>query len=106
MINGKTDYNKIMNVISLVLIILFCISTLICYIQYNEYNNSTPFYVFVINRIIVFLLPSILLSYLYNQNTLLKNTYYNITDESFKDNGNYKIAHISDFHNTNSKNST
>lgn len=103
MINGKTDYNKIMNVISFMLIILFCVSTFWGYIKYDEYNNSAPFYVFVINNMIVLLLPGILLNYLYNQNTLLKSTYYNITDESFNNDSNYKIAHISDFHNTNSK---
>lgn len=97
------DYNKIMRDISYVLIILFCIVTINDYINYSYVANSAPFYTFVIFRAFQFILPSIILLYLYEQNTNIKSSEYDIKSEKFSCDLNYKIAHISDFHNTNSK---
>lgn len=99
----KLDYNKIMCVVGVIFIILFCTFTIRDYMNYDGINDSAPFYVFVIIRIIEFMLPGILFIYLYNQNTYLKESYNIVKSTKLEQNSNYKIAHISDFHNTNSK---
>lgn len=100
----KIDYNKIMCVIGIILIIAFCVVLIIEYKKYNAFNNSLPFYIIILLRISQLWLPGIILVYLYNQNTNLKETEYLIKSEKLPKcfNG-YNIAHISDFHNTNSK---
>ena len=99
----RLDYNKIMCVLGAIFIILFCTFTIRDYINYDGINNSAPFYVFVIIRIIEFMLPGILFIYLYNQNTYLKESYHIVKSTKLEQGSNYKIAQISDFHNTNSK---
>ncbi len=97
------DYNKIMCVIGVLLIIVFCI---VLIIDYNSYSifNSAPFSAVILVRVIEFWLPSAMLIYLYNQNTNLKETEYLIQSGKLpKAFSGYKIAHVSDLHNTNSK---
>ena len=97
------DYNKIMCVIGILFIIIFCIVLIIDYNSYDMFN-SAPFSVLVLVRTIEFWLPGAILIYLYNQNTNLKETKYLIqSDKLPKTFNGYKIGHISDFHNTNSK---
>ncbi len=99
----KIDYNKIMCVIGVTLIIAFCI---VLVIDYNSYDmfNSAPFSAIILVRALEFWLPGAILIYLYNQNTNLKETEYLIISHKLPKSFNgYKIAHISDFHNTNSK---
>ena len=98
----KIDYNRIMYIASIILVICFCIFIMKDYINYSYTNNSAPFYVFVIFRVLEFILPSIILIYLYNQNTFVKTNEYIVKSEKFPNDFKYKIAHISDFHNTNS----
>jgi len=100
----KIDYNKIMCVIGMMLITTFCVVIVIDYLSYDMFNNSAPFYITILLRSIQFWLPGAILIYLYNSNTNLKETVYSV--ESYKlpkHFSGYKIAHISDFHNTNSK---
>lgn len=99
----KLDYNKIMCVIGVLLIITFCIVLIMDYTQYNIFD-SAPFYWIILVRVLEFWLPGGILIYLYNQNTNIKETNYLIhSDKLPKSFNGYKIAHISDFHNTNSK---
>lgn len=99
----KVDYNKIMYVIAVLLIICFCIFAIADYTNYTALSNPTPFYVFVFFRALEFILPSVILLYLYNQNTFVKAANYTVKSIKFSRDFKYKIAHISDFHNTNSK---
>lgn len=101
MIN-KVDFNKILLIIGIIFILTFCITVAVDYMSYNTYNNSAPFYTYVLVRAIQFLILGLLLIYLYNQNTYLKQTVYNIEVDKAIDMKGYKIAQISDFHNTNS----
>ncbi len=100
----RIDYNKIMYVVSILLIICFAIFVTYDYINYNKITNSAPFYAFVFVRTLQFILPSVILLYLYNQNTQVKVSHYTVKSKKISNcfNG-YKIAHISDYHNTNSK---
>lgn len=104
MISTKLDYNKIMYIIALIFILCFCVFVIKDYENYNTTENSAPFYTIVAVRILEFVLLSAILLYLYNQNTYVKATYYTVKSNKFSDDfSEYKIAHISDFHNTNSK---
>lgn len=88
------DYNKIMCVIGILLITTFCV---ILVLGYNLYNK-------LLIRSVGFCLVGEILIYLYNANTNLKTKKYTIKNEKLPVNFNgYKILHISDFHNTNSK---
>ena len=98
----KLDYNKIMYVLGIIFSMLFCVFTIKDYINYDGVNNSAPFYVFVIARAMQFMLPGIILLYMYNQNTNLKVSQYTVKSLKLQENNKFKIAHISDFHNTNS----
>ena len=96
------DYNKIMCVIGIVLITMFYVVLVIDSINYDIFNTY-PFYITILIRIIEFWLPGALLIYLYNQNTNLKETMHIVKHNKLPKSFNgYKIAHISDFHNTNS----
>lgn len=55
----KKHWYKFMYVISTLLVVGFIIRTTVDYIQYNETLNSAPFYVFILARALVFLLPAI-----------------------------------------------
>lgn len=97
------DYNKIMCVIGILLTIAFCIVLIIDYNSYDIFNFA-PFYAIVLVRTLEFWLPGGILIYLYNQNTNLKETKYLVeSDKLPKSFSGYKIAHISDIHNTNSR---
>lgn len=100
----KVDYNKLMCILGLLCVITFAIFVFKDSINYNNMTNSAPFYIFVFVRIIEFLLPGLILIYLYNQNTSIKLTKYDVNlvrlPNLFRE---FKIAQISDFHNTNSK---
>lgn len=100
----KLDYNKIMCVIGHILITAFCMVIVIDYTNFDAFNNSKLFYTIILKRVIQLWLPGVILIYLYNANTNLKETNYLIKNKKLPKifNG-YKIAHISDFHNTNSK---
>lgn len=97
------DYNKIMLVLGILFITLFCILTIKDYMMYDGINNTTPFYIFVTTRILELMIPGSIFIYLYNQNTFVKESQYIIKSEKLQSKVKYKIAHISDFHNTNSK---
>ncbi len=98
------DYNKIMCVIGILLITVFCGVVIKDYNTYDIFNNSAPFHILILIRVIEFWLPGIILVYLYNENTSLKQTKYLVKSKKLPKSFNgYKIAHISDFHNTNSK---
>ena len=98
------DYNKIMCVVGIILITTFCVVIITEYTTFYTFNNSSLFYKTIIMRSIQLWLPGVILIYLYNANTNLKETNYLIKSEKLpKVFTGYKIAHISDFHNTNSK---
>lgn len=100
----KLDYNKIMYVVAVLLLIFFGVYVTKDYINSYSLSAMTTFYDLLLYRIIQFLLPSILFFYLYNQNTKVKITHYDIENKKIPEDFNkYKIAHLSDFHNTNSK---
>lgn len=101
MIN-KIDFNKILLIIGIIFILAFCITVAVDYVSYNIYNNSAPFYTYVLVRAIQYLILGLTLIYLYSQNTYLKQTVYDIKIDKVLNMGSYKIAQISDFHNTNS----
>lgn len=56
----KDNIYKFLYVISVMLILGFCIRLGVDYFKYNDLNNSAPFYTFIIIRVIEFLLPSII----------------------------------------------
>jgi len=100
----RLDYNKVMCILGVILIVLFCIFLIKDYMNYDNINNSTNFYIIMLLRIVEFWIPGLLLVCLYNQNTSVKTSEYVVNFKNLpgKFKG-YKIAHISDFHNTNSK---
>lgn len=104
MINSKIDFNKVMFAIGVVLVVTFGVAVLIDYQAYDINNNSAPFYTYIIVRAVELLVPGLLFIWLYNENTHLKQATYSVK-ANLKENENieYKIAQISDFHNTNSK---
>lgn len=97
----RIDYNKIMCIVAVVLIACFVISITNYYINVV---NTDELFKQVLLKVLEYILPSLLLLYLYNQNTKIKVSNYMIKNKRIPSNFNgYKIAHISDFHNTNSK---
>lgn len=56
----KVNICKILYGISIILLIGFAISLVTDYMQYNSYLNSAPFYVFVLVRVVEFVLPSVI----------------------------------------------
>ncbi len=52
--------NRFLNVIGILLIIGFVIRLGVDYYNYQNTINSAPFYVFIIGRSVVFLLPSVI----------------------------------------------
>lgn len=96
---NKIDFNKMLLGIGVMLMLAFLVALTYDYISYNAYDNSAPFYTFVLVRFVEFGVLGMLCIYLYNQNTNLKETIYDITTDKVKG---YKVAQISDFHNTNS----
>lgn len=55
----KKKLCKFLGCVSLGLVILFFITVLVDYINYNEYNTSSPFYVSFIVRGLQFIVPSL-----------------------------------------------
>ena len=98
------DCNKMMFVLGIMFIVLFIIFLITDYINYDITYNIMSFYINAITRTIQFALPGVILIYLYNQNTYVEESKYVVKNAKLPDafNG-YKIAQISDFHNTNSK---
>lgn len=100
----KIDYNKIMFIVAVILIVMFLLFIINDYKQIIYIKNAS----IVLNKVLIyrmlqFILPSIVLLYLYEQNTYLKNIKIHIQDNKLPKKFNCKIAQLSDFHNTNSK---
>lgn len=56
----KENIYKFLYCISIFLIIVFAIRLGIDYLKYDTFNNSSPFYVRIIERGIEFILPSVI----------------------------------------------
>ncbi len=56
----KENIYKFLYVVCIFLIIGFAIRLGIDYFKYDSLNNSAPFYVFVVERMVEFILPSII----------------------------------------------
>lgn len=56
----KQNIYKFLYFVSAFLILGFCIRLGVDYFKYDTYNNSTPFYVFIIERVVEFIIPSII----------------------------------------------
>ncbi len=56
----KENIYKLLYVVSVFLIIGFAIRLGVDYFKYDEYSNSAPFYVFIIERVVEFIIPSII----------------------------------------------
>ncbi len=57
----KENIYKILYLVSILLIIGFLIRLGVDYFKYDNINNSVPFYMFIIFRVLEFILPSIIL---------------------------------------------
>lgn len=57
----KENIYKFLYYVSIALIIAFIIIVGIDYFNYNEIENSAPFYAFVLVRLLEFILPSIII---------------------------------------------
>ncbi len=57
----KENINKLLYAISILLIIAFVIIIVADYFKYDNLNNSAPFYVFIITRMIEFIMPSVVI---------------------------------------------
>lgn len=56
----KENIYKFLYVVSIFLIIGFAIRLGVDYFKYDSYSNSAPFYVFIIERVVEFIIPSII----------------------------------------------
>lgn len=56
----KENIYKLLYVVCIFLIVGFCIRMGIDYLKYDNMNNSAPFYGFAAERIVEFILPSII----------------------------------------------
>ncbi len=56
----KENIYKYLYAVSIFLIIGFAIRLGVDYFKYDEYSNSAPFYVFIIERVVEFIIPSII----------------------------------------------
>lgn len=57
----KKNIYKFLYLVSIFLILIFIIMVGMDFMKYNPDNNSAPFYTFVIERALVFILPSIII---------------------------------------------
>lgn len=57
----KENIYKLLYAVSILLIIAFVIILGADYFKYDNLNNSAPFYVFIITRIVEFVIPSIVI---------------------------------------------
>ena len=55
----KENIYKFLYAVGILLIIAFAIRLGVDYSKYDTVNNSTPFYVFIIKRVVEYLLPAI-----------------------------------------------
>lgn len=60
----KGNIYKALFLISGVLILVFCVGTIVDYINYSTTLNSAPFYVFVLANTVMYILPSFILAIL------------------------------------------
>lgn len=58
---NKQDISKFLKVISVILVIGFIVIIFFDYQNYNPNETSFPFYIYIITRILEFILPSIVL---------------------------------------------
>lgn len=56
----KENIYKFLYVVSIFLVIGFAIRVGVDYFKYDSYNNFAPFYVFILERLIEFIIPSII----------------------------------------------
>lgn len=56
----KENIYKFLYVVSMFLIIGFAIRLGVDYFKYDAHGNSAPFYVFIIERVVEFIIPSII----------------------------------------------
>lgn len=56
----KENIYKFLYTVSIFLIIVFAIRLEVDYFKYDNTNNSTPFYTFIIERVVEFIVPSII----------------------------------------------
>ncbi len=56
----KENIYKFLYAVSIFLIIGFAIRLGVDYFKYDSYNNSAPFYIFIIQRVVEFIIPSII----------------------------------------------
>ena len=56
----KENIYKFLYIVSVFLIIGFAIRLGVDYFKYDTHSNSAPFYVFVIERVVEFIIPSII----------------------------------------------
>jgi len=56
----KENIYKFLYIVSVFLIIGFAIRLGVDYFKYDTHSNSSPFYVFVIERVVEFIIPSII----------------------------------------------
>jgi hypothetical protein len=56
----KENIYKFLYAVSIFLIIGFAIRLGVDYFKYDTHNNSAPFYAFIIERVVEFIIPSII----------------------------------------------
>lgn len=57
---NKKNIYKFLYAVSVFLVVGFAIRLGADYFKYDDINNSAPFYIFIIERVIEFILPSII----------------------------------------------
>ena len=77
----KLDYNRLMYITAMILIIIFLIFITCDYINLKSINALLYYDTIAFIRCIQFIVPSICLIFLYNQNTKLKTSNYIISNE-------------------------
>lgn len=68
----KENIYKFLYAVSIFLIIWFVIKLGIDYFEYDDITNSAPFYVFIIERVVEFIIPSIIV---FIVGTMMKKKY-------------------------------
>lgn len=56
----KENSYKLLYVIAIILMIAFVVTLSVDYLNYNTYSNSAPFYAFIVERVVEFIIPSII----------------------------------------------
>ena len=60
----KENIYKFLYIVSIIFIIGFIMRLGIDYFKYDNMNNSAPFYVFIIVRVVEFIIPSIIVFFI------------------------------------------